>query len=43
MITNELQAAANKKANAAKARADAKKFKLDKDFAATKVEAGFKM
>jgi NitT/TauT family transport system substrate-binding protein len=43
VITNELQVAANKKANAAKARADAKKFTLDKDFAATKVEAGFKM
>ena len=43
VITNDLQAAANKAANAGKARADAKKFKLDKDFAATKVEAGFTM
>jgi NitT/TauT family transport system substrate-binding protein len=43
VITNELQAAANKKANAAKARADARKFKLDKDFTATKVAAGFRM
>jgi NitT/TauT family transport system substrate-binding protein len=43
VITNELQGPANKKANVAKARADAKKFKLDKDFAKTKVEAGFTM
>jgi NitT/TauT family transport system substrate-binding protein len=43
VITNELQAAANKGANAEKARADAKKFKLDKDFAQTKVAAGFTM
>ena len=41
--TNELQAAANKNADRAKAIADAKAFKLDKDFAATKVAAGFKM
>src|SRR4051812_28668310 len=43
VFTNELQAAANKKADRATARADAKKFKLDKDFAATKVPAGFTM
>jgi len=43
VITNELQGPANKKANVAKARADAKKFKLDKEFAKTKVEAGFTM
>ncbi len=43
VFTNDLQAAANKKANVAQARADAKKFKLDSQFAATKVEAGFKM
>jgi hypothetical protein len=43
VITNELQGPANKQANVAKARADAKKFKLDKDFAKTKVEAGFTM
>lgn len=43
VITNELQAAANKQANAGKARADAKGFKLDKDFAQTKVAAGFTM
>lgn len=43
VITNELQSAANKKAAAGKARADAKKFKLDTDFAKTKVAAGFTM
>ena len=43
VITNDLQSVANKEADAAKARADAKKYKLDKNFAATKVAAGFKM
>ena len=43
VITNELQGPANKNANVAKARADAKAFKLDADFAATKVAAGFRM
>jgi NitT/TauT family transport system substrate-binding protein len=43
VITNELQGPANKQANVAKARADAKKFKLDKEFAKTKVQAGFTM
>ena len=43
VITNELQSVANKKANSGKARADAKAFKLDADFAATKVAAGFRM
>ena len=43
VITNELQSVANKKANVTKARSDAKAFKLDTNFAATKVEAGFKM
>jgi NitT/TauT family transport system substrate-binding protein len=43
VFTNELQAAANERANRARARADAKAFELDKDFAATKVAAGFSM
>jgi NitT/TauT family transport system substrate-binding protein len=43
VIDNSIQAAANKKANRAKARADAKKFKLNAQFAATKVEPGFTM
>jgi NitT/TauT family transport system substrate-binding protein len=43
VITNDLQIVANKKANVAKAHADAKKFKLDTDFSATKVAAGFTM
>jgi NitT/TauT family transport system substrate-binding protein len=43
VITNDLQSVANKKANVAKARADAKAFKLDSKFSATKVAAGFKM
>lgn len=43
VITNDLQKVANKQANVAKARADAKAFKLDKNFTATKVAAGFKM
>jgi NitT/TauT family transport system substrate-binding protein len=43
VITNDLQSVANTKANVGKARADAKAFKLDTDFAATKVAAGFRM
>jgi NitT/TauT family transport system substrate-binding protein len=43
VFTNELAIAANKGANVARARADARKFKLDKDFAKTKVAAGFTM
>ena len=43
VITNELQAVANRKADVARARKDAKAYKLDKDFTATKVRAGFKM
>jgi NitT/TauT family transport system substrate-binding protein len=43
VIDNSLQAAANKKANRAKARADAKKFKLSSQFAATKVDPKFTM
>jgi NitT/TauT family transport system substrate-binding protein len=43
VYTNDLQKTANGKADSAKARADAKAFKLDKDFAQTKVYAGFKM
>jgi hypothetical protein len=43
VITNELQSVANKQANVALARKDAKAFKLNKSFAATKVQAGFKM
>ncbi len=43
VITNKLQAVANKKANVAKARSDAKRFKLNSQFAATKVDAGFRM
>jgi hypothetical protein len=43
VFTNELQAAANRKADVARARKDAKAYKLDKDFAQTKVRAGFTM
>ena len=43
VITNELQAVANRKADVARARKDAKAYKLDKDFAKTKVRAGFTM
>jgi NitT/TauT family transport system substrate-binding protein len=43
VITNDLQSVANKQADAARARKDAKAYKLGKDFAATKVEAGFTM
>jgi NitT/TauT family transport system substrate-binding protein len=43
VIDNSIQAAANKKANRAKARADAKAFKLSAQFAATKVDPGFTM
>ena len=43
VFTNDLQAAANKNADRAKARADAKAYKLDKDFAATKVASNFSM
>ena len=43
VITNELQVVANRKADVARARKDAKAYKLDKDFAQTKVAAGFKM
>lgn len=43
VFTNELAIAANKGADVARARSDARKFKLDKDFAATKVPAGFRM
>ena len=43
MITNDLQGPANKKADVARARKDAKAFKLDPNFAATKVRAGFTM
>ena len=43
VITNELQVVANRKADAARARKDAKAYKLDKDFAQTKVRAGFTM
>ena len=43
VITNELQAVANKEADVARARKDAKAFKLDQRFAATKVAAGFRM
>lgn len=43
VFTNELQAAANKRANAGRARSDAKAFKLNAQFAKTKVAAGFTM
>jgi NitT/TauT family transport system substrate-binding protein len=43
VITNELQAVANKKADRAKARADAKAYKLNSQFAATKVDPSFTM
>jgi NitT/TauT family transport system substrate-binding protein len=43
VITNELQGPANRKANVAKARADAKAFKLSSQFAATKVDPSFTM
>lgn len=43
VFTNELQAAANKKANATRARSDAKAFKLDSAFAKVKVNSSFKM
>jgi NitT/TauT family transport system substrate-binding protein len=43
VITNELQAVANRKADVARARKDARAYKLDKDFTATKVRAGFTM
>ena len=43
VFTNDLQAAANRKANVTRARRDAKAFKLDAAFAATKVPAGFRM
>jgi NitT/TauT family transport system substrate-binding protein len=40
---NTLATAANKGADVRRARADAKKYKLDKDFSKTKVAAGFRM
>jgi ABC-type nitrate/sulfonate/bicarbonate transport system substrate-binding protein len=43
VFTNELQVVANRKADVARARKDAKAYKLDKDFAKTKVRAGFTM
>lgn len=43
VFTNELQAAANKKADVRRARSDAKKFKLNGAFAKTKVRPGFTM
>jgi hypothetical protein len=43
VYTNDLLLTANKKADDAKARADAKKFKLNSAFAATKVDPNFKM
>jgi len=43
VITNDLQGPANKKADVARARKDAKAFKLSASFAATKVQAGFTM
>ena len=43
VITNDLQRPANKQADVARARKDAKAFKLAPNFAATKVAAGFKM
>jgi NitT/TauT family transport system substrate-binding protein len=41
--TNALLIAANKKADVARARSDAKKYKLNSTFAATKVDPNFKM
>ncbi len=43
VYTNELQAAANKSADAKKARADGRAYKLSAQFAKTKVAPGFKM
>jgi NitT/TauT family transport system substrate-binding protein len=43
VYTNQLLIAANRKANKAKARADAKKFKLNSTFAKLKVDPNFKM
>ena len=43
VYTNELQAAANKSADARKARADGRAYKLSAQFAKTKVAPGFKM
>ena len=43
VITNQLQVVANRKADVARARKDAKAFKLDAAFAKTKVRAGFTM
>jgi NitT/TauT family transport system substrate-binding protein len=43
VITNELQVVANRKADVARARKDAKAYKLDAAFAKTKVRAGFTM
>src|SRR6185437_13940170 len=43
VFTNEQQSAANKQTNVTKARSDAKAFKLNAQFAATKVDPGFKM
>jgi hypothetical protein len=43
VITNDLQSEANTQADVARARKDAKAFKLNQQFAATKVAAGFRM
>jgi NitT/TauT family transport system substrate-binding protein len=43
VYTNALVVAANRKADAARARADAKKYKLNSTFANTKVDPSFKM
>jgi ABC-type nitrate/sulfonate/bicarbonate transport system substrate-binding protein len=43
VFTNELQAAANRKANVRKARSDGRAFKLNAAFSKTKVRAGFTM
>ena len=43
VITNELVTAANKKADVARARADAKGFKLDAVFSKTTVDPSFTM
>jgi NitT/TauT family transport system substrate-binding protein len=43
VITNELQVVANRKADVARARRDARAYKLDTAFAKTKVRAGFTM
>lgn len=43
VVTNQLQSAANKRANVNRARHDAKGFKLDAAFAKTTVDPGFKM